>query len=254
MTISVLQSLATQVTAGTANTSQAVTLTGVTAGSSIHVFLFYRDAAVVVTVADSQNGSYPATVDIIADTTDTNNALQTHFDNSAGGTLVITATFATQVHDTAIWAVEVGGTSGAGAFDGHAGIDQHTAPGTGTDAITVGPPSPNNANAPALVVALSADATFSSPLAPVPGTGFTDKGSDWTNSGNAIARLESKRITAAAAAATWTASTNKQNHPYLNLMAVYDESGASPVPSGAVAAAVAPPVAKHRPRMPSRRR
>lgn len=209
MTISVLQS-DKQTSSGTTVTSQALTFTSsVTAGSSIWVVISH-DTTHTVTLADNLNGSYGAALDTVTDSTDGEIVKHFKFDNSAAGSITVTATFTSGNAFGSIWILEIGGTSG---YDGiHSANLQLFPVSTSTDVITSGTATPNTQ--PGLIVALSTDTgTVSSPAV---GTGFTagNAGAAGWNFGTAnnSARVESKRYTSLSSLAATFTATNTDSH------------------------------------------
>lgn len=207
---------------GVTGVTLTVTLTNVQAGSTIHVFVS-DDVLGTPTVSDPTNGAYSAVAQQVTDGSANQRTGQCFHANVAAvaGALVITATWTTTQSSKALCAVEVGSVRTVTPQDGATSVVQ-AAPGTGANAGTVGPPNPNNKNSPAILVALSFDATGSNG-APAAGTGFTSNGTGWGFGAAVLARVESKRFTGFSTPATFTAAGTGTN-ALTNIMAIYDES------------------------------
>lgn len=205
-------------------TSIAVTLTGVTAGSTLAVFATCESGRSMTGIgtggaagcADSVNGSYGAApVQNIPDTTDTQRVACWLLQNSASGNPVVTVTFDASANFTGIWAAEVGGAATASA-DGSNGNWQAT-PTTTTDATTSGTITPSTQ--PGLIVSVCSNTNGTG--ATTAGTGFTDHGTGWAQAGPA--RFESKRYTTTSPiAGTYTAASNVD---HVSLAMLFKEAG-----------------------------
>lgn len=227
MPASVLQHNQTS-TGSATSTTLTITLSNVTAGSTIVVFTANDDAQAAPTVADSANAGNYTALDNKDDTVNgerTCSFIKSNVVHTAG-TVTYTATWSpTATGFRAIWVGEVG-VAATSSLDGHAANLQASAP-TTTDGVTVGPPSPNNANAPVLAVGISVDNSGGG--APAVGTGCTDQATAWdfgTGTGN-LARAESRRFTGLSAALTWTNSHSGDG--ITSLVVLVDESGSTPL-------------------------
>jgi hypothetical protein len=224
MTISVRQVVFSDDGGVSVGNTWTVTLTDVQQGSLIHIFGCATDAAAVATsVTDPTNGTYSAIFETFDDVPDQQLFWQSYKSNVAAtpGSLVITAHWPNAgTHYRGLCAVEITDAALSSALDGHAHNSQ-SAPGTGTNALSVGPPSPNNVNSPALIVALVSDQNGTGTCSV--GSGFTDWGTGWIwNGPQNTTRAQSKRITAASMAATATALTGGSDL-WVSFEAIYDE-------------------------------
>jgi hypothetical protein len=230
MAISVLQTVFAD--DGDVNgTTLSVTLTNVQAGSLIHIFgTESGDHPIVLSVSDPTNGTYSAPFNVFYYAAQDQRLWICNKYNVAAtpGSLVITGTWSnTFTHFKGLCAMEIAGAKTAGALDGFANNLQASSNNTPDD-LTVGPPAPNNVNAPAMVVAIFTN-NDDYGISTAPGTGFTDQGEGWFFGSLFTAHAESKRITGPAKAATATNTQNGNVDPYENAMAIYDEADATPI-------------------------
>ena len=216
MTASIKQAVAFANNNG--STTPTVVITGVTAGNTLYLVLFTNSGLPGggFTVSDGTNAWSAA-----LETSTTTYATQTFVaEDVAGGSFTITASPTTN-YPTGI-VIEVQGVSSA-PLDGHA-INGQSAPGSGTGALTVGPPSPDNLLNPVLVVAVTADQYGGSDTGPSVGAGYTLFGtySPWGGSNRDLVVEYAYLPTGTAAAATFTANTGVDT--YVTCMAVFDEA------------------------------
>ena len=172
----------------------AVTLPGVTTGDAVYVVVFTDGGSNTTSLSDGTNtyvhvstkssgGFYFADAFLASDVT--------------GGTLSIHAS-ATQPYPWG-FAVDLTGVV-ASPLDGQA-LAFQAGPGTGSNALTVGPPSPDNTDSNAIVFGFTA--LVGSEFA-VPGTGYAADPTSWGVDTEAIA-LESNYVNGSAPALTFTA-------------------------------------------------
>lgn len=227
MTASILQFLTAEDPSGASfATTISITLTGVTAGSSIWLATRHQGGPGTVdpTVSDSVNGSWPSPLIDKQEFAFSNCTYTFKYLNSSAGSPVITITFDGNASGKCIAAAEIGGVS-TSALDGHAINNQGGAGNTGTDAITSGTVA--NANQPGILIALNYDISNGTTPSTVVGTGFTNLGLAWANGvANPLARFEYKHATALNGAATFTlASGANTGDNYATHAAFFDEGG-----------------------------
>lgn len=222
--IGVLQEGSVENFSGGTFMSQAVALAGVTAGSTIVVFLtaFHTGGTPpTLSVTDDKGGvggggtgAYTL-LDQPEDVTIPESSASFYLANSAGGTVTITGHWGGGIASSygGVWAMEIGGAATSSPIDGHTAQNQ-ASPGTGTDAVTAG--NVTSSNQPALVVGWSF-CNVGGANKPAAGTGFTSTKVAF----NTDARSEYKRVTAAGTqAATFTALANNRHN---NFVIVVDE-------------------------------
>lgn len=177
---------------GSSGGTQTGSLTGVTAGNTIVVFLANYSTAATAACSDGQ-GSYTADVDTGSNLI---RSQSFHLANANAGTHSIAVTNTGTYY--AVWAVEITAPTSS-PYDIGAGQYQ-SAPGGGTDACTSGSFTTTQTNDLILgFIGVNGQT-------PAVGTGFTDRGLS-TGSAAVETRVESKLFaTAGATAATYTTS------------------------------------------------
>lgn len=174
------------------------------------------------TCADTVNGSYGPAANVTTDVADGQLLESFTFANSAAAaSLPVTITYGVPTGGQGIFAAEIDDVTLA-PLDGHVGVFQ-TAPGTGANAITAGPPSPNNARSPAGLVSLCMQPSDLGSVTPVAGTGFTSVGTGWGFGAAALAVVQFRRVTAPSPASTFTAATGAGAGNYLVVTTLFDE-------------------------------
>jgi hypothetical protein len=198
--------------------SLALSLTGLTAGSTVEVFAGLNHFYGITSVVGSVNGAYALT-DSAADDGSTAKLLVYRKTNVAVGAETVTITYdASRANVAAAW-VEAGGVKTA-SFDVTATGRSQAAPGTSTDATASN--AATNTVQPALIIGASWDLTGNAPAA---GTGFTSALlADFAALGSSgQLRVEYKRITTTTSVtATFTATVGANTH--LNVMNILDEA------------------------------
>jgi SPP1 gp7 family putative phage head morphogenesis protein len=218
MGASVLQANSTYQSASGA--SVQVSLASSTAGSTIVVYVGFGDNVTGTTVADGVNGSYTS-LDSQTNGSDVRFAGQYALQNNAGGALTITATFPSNQSFSWIVAVEVGGVKAA-SVDGHTSATVF--PPATTNGLTVGPPSPNNANSPVLVLAMTQ--VISSSNTASAGTAFSPVSISGVGATDADIIVESALQTGSSTAAAFTAPTGTDT--YFAFVVLLDQIPAAP--------------------------
>ena len=232
MTASVVQARnsASSASGSTITLAFASTLT---AGSAIHVF-GSNDTGGGVTINSFSDGTntYSAVLDNINDSGNAQRLAHTIAANVAAGTPTVSCNYSASTAFRGIWIKEIGGVN-TSPLDGHTGQMQ-ASPGTGTDAVSSG--TATNTSQPALIssVTVSTSSTTEDLSA---GTGFattpTGEGAGWSGiyGGGNEGFGENKRITTTTAVAA-TATSAGGAHPYITIMAIFDEGsggGGGPV-------------------------
>lgn len=214
-------------------TTVTATLTNVQAGSTILAFTTNDDGTALVSVSDPTNGTYTL-IQSIDDVSDTQSCASSYKPNVAhtAGNLVITATWNPADGAKGLIAIEIGDVNTTSPLDGHAAVID-VSPGAGANAITLGPPSPNNADAPALAVAFCFDVHQLETTSASAGTGWAQFGTGWDfGLGVNYATLASQRVTAASPKVTFTAGSGGGTSTFILMEAIFDEIGASKIQSG----------------------
>lgn len=187
---------------GSASTTIAVTLTGVTAGNCIIVYVGWgSSASETATVAFTGGGGLTYTE--IRDATNNQSGMLAHKENCPSGSNTVTATFSGAVPYRRIRIAEVSGIASSSAFDTYIGQAQ-SGVGTGTDSISSGT-SAATSNANDYIFGFCQDIGNSDPGSGTmaAGTGYTLEGS------NQILPLEWKSVSATGTqTATFTDSKN----------------------------------------------
>lgn len=200
------------------STTVSVTLTGVRAGSTIHVVTGNGTSNPTVTVADDVNaGNYTQQGSTINFASTAKYFRQFNHTDSAAGTVVITATFGSATTNRRIYAAEL--ANGCGIIDGVNGAITNSPPGT-FDNISSG--TATNTQQPALLLGYcESEATASA----------ATEGTDWftptglvDSDGSAFA--ESKNITTTSARDA-VFSTNVGTN-YAAFVAIYRQGTAGP--------------------------
>ena len=225
MSASIKQAVAVAINSSAAQFS--VTLPGVTAGNTI-----------VVIVA---NGDLGTPIASLSDGTNTY-TLETTLNygpgviygyafvaqNVASGSFTIVSNVSNCDYPFGI-AIEIQGVTTT-PLDGHTGVVQ-SAPGAGTNALTVGPPSPNNTHTPALVLAVAMDVTpgGSGDGNPSAGTGYTlyNVYNPWGHAGNSIA-VESRLLSSGTSSAATFTVGSPGNGNYCQYELIFDQAAAAP--------------------------
>ena len=195
---------------GTSATTQTCTRT-LTAGNAVIAFCMGIGSASSVTFSDDKSDSW------VTDTTVTPlgggfQCLATgHALGVAGGSTVVTATWNASVHHSFVILVEFSGVKTVSALEGKAGQYQGL-PGTGTDALTSGNPSPApTTTANCVVVGFTCN--FNNNVAPTAvGTGFTQTGAVKYTASMGGVQGEYKIVSATGTyPATFTSGTTNDN-------------------------------------------
>ena len=126
--------------------------------------------------------------------------------------------------------LEISGVS-ASPLDGSALVNQG-APGTGVDAITAGPPSPNNAHTPALVIGITNDNSYGADGPASAGTGYTFFGSVPGNQPQPFFSIESLLLSSGVSAAVTFTAGGLGVEGYTTAVVILDQA-ATPGASGA---------------------
>lgn len=227
MTISVIQEVEAENTAGAASIGVAVTCL---AGESLHIIVSHGNttAADMAATPITNSGtaiSFSAALDNVNDAADEQRIVHYYANGVPAQTTTITANFSSgSATFRAIKIKRIGGTSGYDAVaSAHAGQLQAT-PTTSADAVSSGN-TPTLSAQPALISAVTAASAAVSTSSV--GTGFTnDQATGWQfGSGTTMSASESKRVTATTAlAGTFTAASNDAR---LTVAAVFLESAAA---------------------------
>lgn len=215
MTIAISQSAEFGLDAAS-DTTVAVTLTGVSAGSALDVYIFHAVTGTpTYSVADGTNTYTQRTNTALI--SGTGRLINFTANNVSGGSLTVTATFSAAQTYRGIYVREISGTTGWDKSVAQAQTD----PGTGIDAITTGLTGTLTSQ-PALISGVCVNGN--APNVPTAGTGFTSESAIWTNF--ASVRPESKYLTATTSlAATWSQSGTSDN--FVSAASVFLESAST---------------------------
>lgn len=218
MTIGVLQAQAVD-NNGLSQTTIAVSLTGVAAGSSFHVFVLTNHNYVPLSgVADNVNGALTQRGTAADDATGSRNVSQWTIDGLTAGAHTVTVTFLAAFNQVGTLVVlEIGATSG---FSVTANGNTQVAPGTGANAISS---SAATNSGTALISSLT---LANSGTIPAAGTGYTAGLTGTPVSLAAAFCCESARVTtnqSNLATYTTTAGANR----FLTAMAIFNEVAAN---------------------------
>lgn len=168
MTVSILPAIlqTAQGTSASSSTTLKVSIPNVTQGSALFAYGGIPGGGEpTFTFSDNINGSW-TTLDNVINTNAFASCAQGVRFNSKGGTPTVTLTASGSQANLFLLILEIAGVL---ATDGHTGVEQDS-PGTGANALTVGPPAPNNKLTPAIV--LGGNLGFSVTASTV-GTGYT---------------------------------------------------------------------------------
>ena len=222
MTIALLQEVSAE-NVNISATTIAVTITGVTAGSTLVATVTVDDTGSNATISVSDGTSYTP-VDQDRETTDVQFTKNFYLPNAGAGSHTVTATYDSSRLARGIVVAEIGGAATTSPLNAH-NVGEQPTPGTGTDGVTI---STTNTVQPVGIYGVS----FRVPggAAPAAGTGFTGPGGGATNTfwnftTAAQARSEFKRVTTIGTqSATWTAAGNTEHSSFI---LVFAESGAT---------------------------
>jgi hypothetical protein len=194
-------------TQSTAPTTNQVTLTGVLSGSTI--VAWGTNVTTAPTFSDSANPAYTITDSITASGY---GLAQAYVANSAAGTIVVSCVCNNNFNS--LVAAEISGVT-TSPLDGHTSNES-----TQSAGFTIGPPSPNNSNAPCLIISYSLGR---SNLAPTAGSGYTSAGTFVNFSSGNIANVESTLLSSGSSSAVpWTATSNQI---YDSFIIILDQAG-----------------------------
>lgn len=199
-------------------TTIVITLAGVAAGSTITVFYGGSTAAStdLTGVSDPSNGTYTILDRLAATGTAVGSFCK---ENVIGGSLTITAAYATSVGFRRMYVRE--DSAAASALDGH-NAQVSTAFGSGTDAVT-SPSITTTANGDTIIGYVEDD---TSATIPTIGTGFTGR-AGWTNAAGDGHKVEDKaQSTAGAVASTYT-NANATDQQFVFVVALKAVAAAS---------------------------
>lgn len=204
---------------GNANVgSLMLPISGTAQHNSLAVFALQQSGDNIASVVGSVNGGYTP-VDAIVSTILNYQLCTYFFEDIAGGAESLTATFSFSSTQYALFALELANVKLA-SFDGNIGAAAGGAVLAGNDTVSTGSgASSTNANAPAILVAMS----FMNIATINPGTGFTGLGQfPGSPSVGGVYSFESKRITSLGAqAATFSPQANGTDA--LSLLMIFDE-------------------------------
>jgi hypothetical protein len=207
----------------TAGTSIQVSGVVVPAGATIQVWACEGDVQ-PITITDNVNpGSYAAGNEgLITDVNSGNSVEQFHFQNSAAGTLTITATYGANVAQKGIWVAIITGARAA-SFDQSTGQAQSSLP----SSLTSGPTGTLTAQ-PALVIGLCSCTQDNLIATADTGSGFTSTKTAWSGP-QLPAVSEYKRVTVTTPqAATFITGGGIG---YISTVAIFLEASGSPTAS-----------------------
>jgi hypothetical protein len=209
------------------------TLSSVAAGSAIYVVVGNSNDP-VTGASDPSNGGY-AFLDSIGNVGGLYYCYTMSVSNAVAGTYTVTPTTASGWAYAFIFAIEVGGVT-TSPIDGHT-AGAFASVNAGTNSISIGPPSPNNANTPAGVLGVVIALQNSSPGLSA-GTGYTAYGSQVPASGslnNAVALPVYALLASGVSSAVNFSSTSFLNE-VLACVAIFDQA------SGGFSPGYTPPV------------
>lgn len=188
---------------GLGGSTIAASLTGVTAGNALVVFVAYEGSSIATTVSDGTAYTESASGECFANS---QSSRVFYLPNSSSGNKTITATFTGSPSYRRIRVFEVSGLASSGIEDQSANQGQ-VGPGTTTDAISSSATA-TTTQADCLVLGLSQNSSEADP-----GTGTLTAGTGYTIIGtNLILGAEYKEVSATGAqTATFTQSVNNSH-------------------------------------------
>lgn len=182
--------------------SVAVTINGVTAGSSLLAFVTWNGSAVSCTGV-SDGGAYTLGQSVYSSFTEQNSRIAL-LEAASSGSHTVVASFSANASYRAIRVIEI---DGVGALDAWTGINT-ASPSTATDALTSGSVTSTDNNAIVVGLAINVDTS----VAPSAGTAFTSHYSDAVTGD----RIESRtQATAGSTSALFTAADTSPHQAFV---------------------------------------